>query len=143
MLQKPKKLNEIILQCSYKQPPSPQKSLNNSDGQCHPITTLHQFGGRAGLEKTARHLTVLKIFLSSYVLERHPVSLNCARVGFQPKAKGQLNHCATGLEYSGPISEVVTLDDPADVALVYEEPFLVGFGWSSISLCLSGAAAGA
>jgi len=34
---------------------------------------------------------------------------------------------------------VVTLDDPAEVTLLYE-PFLVDSGWSSISLCLSGAA---
>jgi len=94
--------------------------------------TLHQFG------KGKHTKTATSIFLCS----RGTLFFSTARVGFQPKAKDQLNHCATGLEYSGPISEVVTLDDPADVTLLYEEPFLVDFGWSSSSLCLSVAAAG-
>jgi hypothetical protein len=34
------------------------------------------------------------------------------------------------------------LNDPGDVTLLYEELFLVDFGWSFISLCLSGAVAG-
>ena len=111
--------------------PQPKNSLNNSDGQCH-LITLHQFWeGQAYKNCMAPQ--------SAYVLEGTLFS-STARVGFQPK--DQPNHCATGLEYSGPISEVVTLDDPADVTLLYEEPFLVDFGWSSSSLCLSGAAAG-
>jgi hypothetical protein len=89
--------------------------------------------GRASLQKLQR----TSIFLCS----RGTLFSSTARVGIQPKAKDHSNHCATGLEYSGPISEVVTLDDPADVTLLYE-PFLVDFGWSSSSLCLSGAAAG-
>jgi hypothetical protein len=60
-----------------------------------------------------------------------------ARVGLQLKYTGLQNHVDTGLEYSGPTSEAVTLDDPADVTLLREEPFV---GCSSISLCLSGAA---
>jgi len=97
--------------------PQPKNSLNNSDGQCH-LITLHQFWeGQAYKQGTS-------IFLCS----RGTLFPSTARVGFQPKAKGQLNHCATRLEYSGPISEVVTLDDPADVTLLYEEPFLVDFG---------------
>ena len=78
---------------------------------------------------------------SSYVLEAPCFSQLLEYVSSQ-KAKDQQNHCTTGLEYSGPISEVVMLNDPGDVTLLYEELFLVDFGWSSISLCLSGAAAG-
>ena len=74
--------------------------------------------------------------ISTSIGSRPCAASNC-RVGFQQKAIDLKNHFATGLEYSGPFSVVVTLDDPADVTLLYEERFV---GWSSISLCLSGAA---
>jgi len=74
--------------------------------------------------------------ISTSIGSRPCAASNC-RVGFQQKAIDRKNHFATGLEYSGPFSVVVTLDDPADVTLLYEERFV---GWSSISLCLSGAA---
>ena len=41
------------------------------------------------------------------------------------------------LEYSGPFSVAVMLDDPADVTLLYDERYV---GWSSTSRCLSEAA---
>jgi hypothetical protein len=136
MLHRPKNEMEVIVQRSYKQPPQPQKtkSLNNSGGQGH-LITMHLFG-KDKLTKTARHLNLLGLAILPLISKLR------ARVCLRPKAKDLLDHCATGLEYSGPISEVVTLDDPAEVTLLYDDPFRVDFGWSSISLCLSGPAAG-
>jgi hypothetical protein len=74
---------------------------------------------------------------SSFYQSSKSFAASTAWVSLQLEAIGLPNHFDTGLEYSGPISAAVTLDDPADVTLLCEEPFV---GWSSISPCLSGAA---
>ena len=120
------KRNKVIIQRCYKQLPAP-KFIK------HPRWTAPCGSPYIILRRESSQNPE---GVSTSIGSRPCAASNC-RVGVQQKAIDPKNHFATGLEYSGPFSVVVTLDDPADVTLLYEERFV---GWSSISLCLSGAA---